>query len=492
MLTKTTDCIIRLANACDLIGRSSKRRAGATCRRLACILAVGLTLCMINLSCTRDRDAAVDRPNIVFLMADDLGWNDVGFNGSEIPTPVIDGLAAKGVRLNHHYVMPSCTPTRACLLTGRYPIRYGLQHHVILVDSAFGLPLEERTLPEALKEVGYRTAICGKWHLGHHEPAYLPQNRGFDHAYGMYWGRIDYFTHEIDEPLHEPGIGLDWHRNGKPLREEGYSTTLIGQEAVTIVEKHDFSRPLFLYVAFNAPHEPTQAAPEFMDRGKHISDSQRGNYAAVVGAIDAAVGRIVSAIEKRNVGKNTLIIFTSDNGGKLDRGGSNSPLRGSKGKLYEGGIRVPTVAVWPARLGAGTVIEETVHITDWYPTFATLAGFSLQQKFPLDGLNIWPVLSEGKPSPHQEVLLNIDPTRTGMAMRSGDLKLLIRPDSEPELFDIRSDPNERVNLAARHPERVDELKARLDFYAVQAVPPLQTTTTPLEGGIPAVIGEYGK
>src|SRR2546421_2281483 len=275
--------------------------------------------------------ASVNRPNIVFLLADDLGWNDVSFNGSDIKTPVIDGFAASGVRLDQHYVCPVCTPTRGCLMTGRYPIRYGLQKRVIEVESQYGLKLEERTLPQALKEVGYYTAICGKWHLGHFNSAYLPQNRGFDHQYGMYWGRIDYFTHEIDKPLHAPGIGLDWHRDGEPLRQKGYSTTLIGQEASQIIEKHDFSKPLFLYVPFNAPHGPAQAAPDILKRIENITDPKRHNYAAVVVAIDDAVGQILAAIEKRNIGKNTLIVFTSDNGGMLDNGGDCLALGGAQG-----------------------------------------------------------------------------------------------------------------------------------------------------------------
>ena len=195
-----------------------------------------------------------DRPHIVIIVADDLGWKDVGYHGSEIKTPHLDRLARAGVKLEQFYVQPVCSPTRSSLMTGRYPIRQGLQVGVILPWASYGLPLAERTLPQALKEVGYRTVMTGKWHLGLHERAYLPNQRGFDHHYGHYLGAIDYFTHE------RMG-GLDWHRNGRTVREKGYTTNLISQEAVRCINDHDPRQPMLLYVPFNAPHGPPQSTP---------------------------------------------------------------------------------------------------------------------------------------------------------------------------------------------------------------------------------------
>jgi len=212
--------------------------------------------------------AAEPRPNIVFLLADDLGWADVGFNGGEIRTPNLDALAARGTLLRQFYVQPLCTPTRASLMTGRYPMRHGLQSGVIKPGAEFGLPLAERTLASALREAGYTTALCGKWHLGHHDRAYLPTARGFDHQYGLYNGSHDYFTHERDG-------GLDWHRDDRPLREEGYATHLIAREAARLIAEHDPAGPFFLLVAFNAPHTPLQVPENYTAPYRHLKEEPR-------------------------------------------------------------------------------------------------------------------------------------------------------------------------------------------------------------------------
>src|SRR5687767_10024762 len=212
---------------------------------------------------------AAERPNIVFILADDLGWTDVGYHGSEIKTPHIDRLAATGVKLEQFYVQPVCTPTRAALMTGLYPMRLGLQLGVIKPESRHGLPLSARTLPQALREAGYFTAMTGKWHLGNGSPEYLPLARGFDHQHGLYLGMTDYFTHERDG-------GLDWHRNDRALRQEGYATDLIGTEAVQIIEQHGGgAKPLFLYIAFNAPHTPLQATEAYLARYAALPEKRR-------------------------------------------------------------------------------------------------------------------------------------------------------------------------------------------------------------------------
>jgi arylsulfatase A-like enzyme len=450
-----------------------------------------LIVCIAALACCQDAQAA--KPNIVFLLADDLGFTDVGFHGSEIKTPNIDKLAAGGARLEAFYVQPVCSPTRAALMTGRYPMRHGLQVGVVRPWAEYGLPLEERTLAQALQEAGYFTAICGKWHLGHFQRAYLPTSRGFLHQYGHYNGALDYFTHEREG-------GFDWHRNDQVCRDEGYTTTLLGDEAVRLIEQQDMSRPLFLYVPFNAPHSPLQAPQEYLDRYKHIEEPRRRTYAAMVACVDDQVGRIVAALAKRGITDNTLIAFSSDNGGPLQLGATNGPLRAGKGTLYEGGVRVSAFASWPGQIAPGTAVNEPLHMVDWYPTLIKLAGGSLEQKLPLDGLDAWPTIAQGKPTPHSEILHNTTPGNG--AIRVGTWKLVLnggRPEdgSEPaadsakkakkkkaaagesvELFNIADDPYEKTNLAEKHPERVLELRSRLDKYAKAAVPPKSRPQAP--------------
>ncbi len=439
------------------------------------------------------RGQTAPRPNFVVILADDLGWGDVGYHGSEIRTPNLDRLAASGAKLEQFYVQQVCSPTRAALLTGRYPIRTGLQTGVVRPWSRYGLPLQERTLAQALRDAGYRTAIVGKWHLGHHERAYLPTRRGFDSQYGHYNGAIDYFTHLRDG-------GLDWHRNVRALRVEGYSTELIGAEAVRLIEAHDRARPLFLYLAFNAPHAPLQAPPEYVARFEGITDRRRRTFAARVSCMDEQVGRVAAALEKRGMARDTLMTFSSDNGGPTGQAANNGPLRARKATLYEGGVRVPAWAIWPERLKAGTVVNEPLHVADWYPTLLRLARASLQQRLPLDGRDIWPTLADGKPSPHREILINAEADRG--ALRSGNWKLVVTgrlPRGERngpravELFDLESDPGETENLAERQPERTRKLLARLQAYVREAVPAKSGNQGGYPSGfkIPAVWGEEG-
>jgi arylsulfatase A-like enzyme len=435
--------------------------------------------------------AAEKPPHVVFLLADDLGWKNVGYHGSEVKTPNLDRLSAAGVRLEQFYVLPVCSPTRAALLTGRYPMRYGLQSGVVRPWSKHGLPVAERTLPQALKGAGYRTAITGKWYLGDSRPAYLPTRRGFDHQYGHYTGAIDYFQHTRDG-------GLDWHRDDKALREEGYSTQLIAREAVRLINAHDPAKPLFLYVPFNAPHAPPQALPEYLARYKHIKNTQKRTYAALVACLDDAVGEVAAALRKKGLSADTLLIFSSDNGGPVRQGADNGPLRAAKGTLYEGGVRVPAWASWPGKLKPG-VVKAPLHMVDWYPTLLKLAGVSLRQKFPLDGRDAWPALAGGKPSPHEEILLNVEPHRG--ALRRGDWKLVFhgqlprpagaRGSEGAELFNLADDPFEKTNRAGKEPKRAEELLRRLDRYAKEAVPPLGGAKDARPAGwkAPAVYGE---
>jgi arylsulfatase A-like enzyme len=349
-------------------------------------------------------------------------------------------------------------------------MRCGLQVGVVRPWAQHGLPLAERTLAQALKEAGYTTAICGKWHLGHLNSKYLPTSRGFDHQYGHYNGALDYFTHIRDK-------GLDWHRNDRPLREKGYATNLIAAESVRLIEQHDRAHPLFLYVPFNAVHSPFQAPQSYIDMYKHIEAKRKRIYAGMATCMDDGIGRILSALDKCGMRHNTLIIFCSDNGG-VGGVADNGLLRGQKGQLYEGGIRVPATATWPGVLKAGAVVREPLHIVDVYPTLLRLAGARLGQPLPLDGKDAWPAIAEGKPSPHEDILLNVTPYNG--AIRRGDWKLIHngklganhtapKPTKDTfELFNLGEDPYEKNDLSEKNPQKLRELKRRLKSYADQA------------------------
>src|SRR5215470_16051520 len=417
-------------------------------------------------------------PNIVYIVSDDQGWKDVGFHGSDIKTPNLDRLAQGGARLEQFYAQPMCTPSRAALMTGRYPHRYGLQTAVIPSAGTYGLATDEWLLPQALQEAGYTTAIVGKWHLGHADRKYWPRQRGFDSQYGPLLGEIDYFTHAVH------GV-RDWFRDNQPVEETGYVTTLLGTEAVKLIARHDPQTPLFLYLTFTAPHAPYQAPQASLDTYKHIADPNRRAYAAMVTAMDDAIGKVSEALEQRTMRANTLILFQSDNGGprsakftgEVDTSkgtipADNGPSRDGKATLYEGGTRVVALANWPGHIQPGTVVDQPIHMVDMYPILAGLAGASLAKTKPLDGLDVWSTLSEGKPSPRREVVYDIEPFRG--AVRQGEWKLVWKATlpSSVELFNLAQDPSEQTNLATQHPQKVAELQQRIEALAGDAVQPL--------------------
>ena len=421
------------------------------------------------------------KPNIVYILADDLGRNDCGFmGGTEIKTPHLDKLAKQGAILDAFYVQPVCSPTRAAFITGRYPMRYGLQVGVVRPWAQYGLPLEEQTLPQGLKSAGYVTGIFGKWHLGHVKPDYLPTRRGFDRQYGHYNGALDYFTHDRDG-------GHDWHRDDKVNRDEGYATHLIGREAAKFVEEFAGKKPFFLYVPFNAVHSPYQVPAKYADAYPNLQ-GQRKQYAGMLTAMDEQVGHIVEAVEKASVRGNTLFVFSSDNGGPAPgRVTDNGKYRAGKGTLYEGGTRVVAFATWDGMIKPGTTVKEPLHAVDLYPTFLKLAGATVEQKLPLDGKDAWATIAEGKPTPHEDILLNTTPL-TG-ALRAGDWKIVVHNGTDDfdgglpkkkakakaknsvELFNLKDDPYEQTNLAAMMPDKLKEMRSRLNTYAKQAVPP---------------------
>jgi arylsulfatase A-like enzyme len=434
------------------------------------------------------------RPDIVFLLADDLGNADVGWHGSDIKTPNLDQIAASGAKLEDFYVLPVCTPTRVAFLTGRYPIRSGMQLNVLRPQSNYGMPLEERTIANALHDAGYTTAICGKWHAGHFDPAYWPNARGFDRSLGHLEG-IDYFTHHNYFKNGE----LDWRRNGEPVIQEGYATTLEADEAASLIKAQPADKPIFLYVPFTGVHGPLQApSKESVMAYQPAMNEKRATLAAAVTAIDDACGKIFAALDETGRRKNTLIVFCSDNGGMPP--GLNSPYRAFKSSLYEGGIRSPGIAAWPGHIKPGTVIREPLHIVDLFPTFVRAAGGSLEQKLPLDGCDIMPVLAGGQSSPHEDLLLNAV-TKNDGAIRKGEWKLILngndgvtathdletgehKPEGKAsrkekgaapkvELFNLRDDPSETKDLSTQYPEVLKDLRQRYDTYLKAAVKPLQ-------------------
>jgi arylsulfatase A-like enzyme len=438
----------------------------------ATAFAAGVT---VGLAGTQKAAAQDAPPNIIYIVADDLGWGDAGFHGSDITTPNLDALAKGGAQLEQFYTQPMCTPTRAALMTGRYPLRYGLQTGVIPGAGTYAIPMDEYLLPQALQDAGYATALVGKWHLGHAKPEFWPKQRGFDQFYGALVGEIDHFKHSSH------GV-LDWYRDNTPIEETGFDNSLFGDEAARVVRDHDGAKPLFLYLAFTAPHTPFQAPQAYLDRFKHIEDENRRAYAAMISVLDDGVGKVVAELEKRGVRENTLIVFHSDNGGVTSSifagdtkvagslPASNGPYRDGKGTLYEGGTRVVAFANWPGRIKPA-VVEEMIHVVDMYPTLAGLAGAPMTKNKPLDGLDVWAAF-EGKPSPRSEIVYNVDPM--GAAVRQGDWKLVWKAalPQRIELFDLSADKSETKDLVAQHPGKVAELKARIEELAADMAPPL--------------------
>ena len=413
------------------------------------------------------------QPNIVFLLIDDLGYGECGFNGGkEILTPQIDRLAKEGAILENHYVQPVCSPSRAALLTGRYPTHTGV-YTIVSPGSGKGLPLNERTLADALRSAGYQTAITGKWHLGEASKFFQPNARGFDYQYGHFLGNIDYFTHRRNS---QP----DWYRNGEAIIEEGYSTHLIAREACRTIESSDHSKPLFLYVPFNGVHSPYQVPEQYLQPYAHMS-GDRQKIAGMLAAIDEAVGQITQSLTKAGMIENTLIIVSSDNGAPPP--GNNFPLRDFKATIYEGGIRGVAFANWPGHINAGQLISEPMHMVDWYPTLVKLAGGTLDQPLPIDGLDVWPMITQSAHSPHDAILSVSTRGPRLSAIRMGNWKLIVLESSngqatgkiaamyEPRaLFNLADDPSEKINLASKYPERVIAMHQRLDELLKGAVP----------------------
>jgi arylsulfatase A-like enzyme len=421
-------------------------------------------------------------PNIVVILADDMPRHHPGFNGGPVSTPNLDRLAREGTRLTQFYVHSVCSPTRAAFLTGRYPFRTGMEERSHGNDVA-GVLTDERTLAEAFKEVGYFTAIIGKWHLGNWHKRHLPMQRGFDYQYGLYGALIGYYGKTRDRYY-------DWHRNEQTLREEGYSTDLIGRECSRVIASHKGKKPMFLYVPFNAVHGPDEAPPELKKKYQAIVEKQSGNLPpsqqgflrmkyAMLESMDSAIGKILDGLEARGELDNTLIVFFNDNGGRKN----NPPYRGGKGDTFEGGVRVPCIVRWPGKVPANRSVDGMMHVVDLFPTLLNQGHGSLEQKLPLDGMDMWEVITGDKESPRTEVVHSLpgEHSDTGvMSLRQGRFKLV-----GEELFDIEQDPAETSDLAAKHPKIYQSLRKRIQELEKERRPPeihtniTRTIDTPL-------------
>jgi arylsulfatase A-like enzyme/beta-glucanase (GH16 family) len=401
---------------------------------------------------------AQDRPNVIVILADDLGYADVGFNGSkEIPTPNIDRIAAGGVKFTDGYVTyPVCGPSRAGLITGRYQNRFGYATNPIIApnDATMGLPLTERTLATELKKVGYTNAIIGKWHLGTHE-SLKPDKRGFDHFFGFLSGGHRYFPEEyVLNDLSEVKKDWDWYltkllMNNTPVEETEYLTDALSREAVNFIDQNK-EKPFFLYLAYNAPHGPLQATETYLNRFQHIENEKRRTYAAMVSAMDDGIGAVLNKLEELKLDKNTLVVFLSDNGGPEHHNASdNGVLRAGKGSMYEGGIRVPFAMKWPSKIKAGSVYKQPVMSFDIFATVC--ANVNVDAKNELDGVDLLPFLNRSKKGAPHLALHWLDMGNNDYSTRIGDFKVVKENKAVNEAFDLSKDKSEKkpINSSTR-------------------------------------------
>ena len=447
-------------------------------------------------------DEAGSRPNIVFIMSDDMGWNQPGFNGSTKGlTPNLDKLAGESLSLTQFYTHSVCAPTRGAFLTGRYAFRnwmdwrsedFGKPSYLkalglTLAHNERGEPTrrihaldtEERTIAEALREAGYFTALVGKWHCGEWLEEHLPMGQGFMHQYGHYaWG-IDYYTKTIVHNAPARFAVYDWHRNQKPLREEGYATDLFAAEAERVIEARarDRKRPFFLYVPFNAVHGPLNPPADFPAGEKDPLAIRDG----MLRSLDTAVGKIAGAIDKHGFRDNTLFIFTNDNGPVLES--MSKPWRGTKNTTFEGGVRVPCLLRWPGHTMPRSSHDGMMFIADFYSTFIQLAGANALQDTKVDGIDMTAMLFEGAASPRKEIVFEVTGSVRVPTIRSGEWKLM-----GEMLFNIAKDPYEKNDVAGDHPGIVKRLAARLAQVDSER-PPLGNKPLLMDPPLPYIYGQ---
>lgn len=458
---------------------------------------------------------ADERPNVIVMVADDLGWADVGFHGGDIDTPSLDSLAEEGMELSRFYTTPICSPTRAALMTGRNPMRLGVAYGVFMPWDTAGIHPDEYFLSESFLSAGYQTAMVGKWHLGHAQQSYHPNERGFEHFYGHLNSEVGYY------PPFASQSGRDFQVNGQAIPDdaigkESYETFLLADEVSRYIKERDKEKPFFVYMPFIAPHTPLNAPQALQDKYKDINTdlpparspdtdntrtisklllqpSARPMYAAVVDGMDQAIGKVLKSLEEEGIADNTIVMFFSDNGGAAYSvgGDNNAPLRGGKGDAFEGGIRVVSVIRWPERIPSGRKMDQIMTIMDVFPTLAEAAGIKTGNTKTLDGRSLWPSIIEGEEAPRDEFVFFASETpiygHFNLTLFNDEWKLVQVVDQEQitttvtnHLFKISEDPFEYNNLAGQHPDIVAELSSEMrqwqSLYPVngrrsQLVPP---------------------
>lgn len=444
------------------------------------LLTVVITL-FLGCKPSQTKESNKNHPNVIVIMTDDLGYTDVGFNGSvDIPTPNIDRIANQGVKFTNGYTpYPVCSPSRAGFMTGRYQQRFGYERNVQYrpQDPNMGLPQTEKTIPEVMGQVGYTSGVIGKWHLGAHISNH-PLNRGFDFFYGHLGGGHRYFPEELtikdsysinDEPLSYQTWIM---RNHQPEETDEYLTDEFSKEAVEFIEKNK-KGPFFLYLAYNAPHGPLQATEKYLNRFEHIQNKKRRTYAAMVSAVDDGVGEILKKLETLNIQKNTIIFFLSDNGGPEQNNGSNNgPLREGKSSIYEGGNRVPFAMQWPDEINP-MVYDYPISSMDILPTIAALTNAPVGVDLPLDGVNILPYLKgKKKGRPHHTLFVRKFDDDL-YSVREGDMKLISKKkNSIQELYDLSNDLSEETDLASKFPDQVKRLDSIRKNWDKQLIDPV--------------------
>lgn len=433
---------------------------------------------MLGSSCNNEKKAqtasnsGISNPNLIVIMADDLGYTDVGFNGcKDIATPNINRIADNGIVFTSAYTTYSvCSPSRAGFITGRYPQRFGYERNVQyqVGDPNMGLSNEEVTLAAFLKPAGYKSGIIGKWHLGAH-PSKHPLNRGFDEFFGHLGGGHRYFPEDLTikdsySAKGEAESYITWiMRDHEPVKTEKYLTDEFSDEAVRFITRHK-EEPFFLYLAYNAPHTPLQATEKYLSRFPEIKDPKRKTYAAMVSAVDDGVGNVLNTLEELGIEENTIIIFLSDNGGPEDKNGSNNGyLREGKGSVYEGGYRVPFAMQYKAAFGKG-VYNNPISAMDIYACMAEITGSKTDPERPLDGVNLIPFLKgEKKGLPHETIYLRKFDGKS-FSVRNMDYKLITKNNGDiKELYNLKTDVSEENNIIDGFPDianRIDSIRSQ--------------------------------
>jgi arylsulfatase B len=455
---------------------------------------------------------AAERPNVIVIVADDLGWADVGYHGGNIDTPSLDRLAEQGVQLNRFYTTPICSPTRAALMTGRDPMRLGVAYGVIMPWDNIGVNPAEHFMPESFGAAGYQTAMVGKWHLGHAQMTYHPNERGFEHFYGHLHTEVGFYP-----PFANVG-GKDFQINGVTADDEGYETYLLADEVSRYIRERDTQKPFFIYMPFIAPHTPLDAPAELQEKYKDIDtdlpparsnqtdstrriskmlmrESARPMYAAVVDGMDQAIGQVLNTLDEEGLSDNTIVLFFSDNGGAAYSygGADNAPLRGGKGETFEGGIRVVSLMRWPEKLQGGQIFDQVMTVMDVFPTLADAAGVDPLNTFEFDGSSLWPSISEGTTHTREDMIMFASeiPIYGSFKLTAFDNTWKLVQEMEQDqlsttvtnyLFKIADDPNEYNNLAAEYPDIVVSMsKAISEWRALHPVSGTRSVLIPPPG-----------